>query len=216
MTFEDEEPSPPLLIEATGHLDGCMHFQVVFWEPPPPCLTARLVPVFPLCGPDLAERCIVWDVFALVAAMQRPGLHRLLTCSCGDADDAGVDAGVVVYHPDAQTLVWEMDAQAMGVALDASVADRPGIVRWVFERSALEADLRQMLRNLVATLSSPLPVTALPHETPNLSHLLALQPPVQQLAIEDFDPYGDVANLLPRLSRAAEADWPVAPATPNK
>ena len=118
----------------------------------------RVTPVFPGCHPALFERGIVWDPAALREAARRPGGHQVLVVR-GHGLETRIEDSVRVSHPDARTIVWELDLQRLGVALDESVAGsaQDGFVRLLFDRDTYEADLRELWREVKARDGAPVP-----------------------------------------------------------
>lgn len=54
---------------------------------------------------------IVFDLLDLFHSAQRPGSYFLLNCACGYPPDAGIEEMVLVSHPDANTVIWELDVR---------------------------------------------------------------------------------------------------------
>ncbi len=133
-----------------------------YWdaEGRPDSLILRFAPdmpgVFATAGRD-----IVLDPHALYASARRPGGLDLLTCSCGIADDAGIQSPVFVSHPDAGTLVWELDIAGLGPALDEGWRGGAGYLRLIFKRQAYRASILDMVRAARAADGAPLPVEEL-------------------------------------------------------
>lgn len=124
----------------------------------PPWLTVRLVPSFPECHPAIDEAGIVFDLLDLFHSARRPGGYFLLNCTCGYPPDAGIEEMVLVSHPDADTVIWELDVRGLGPALEDHWAWHNGFLRLVFQREEYEADLRAMLRDVRSAGSTVLPV----------------------------------------------------------
>lgn len=118
----------------------------------------RVTPVFPGCHPALFERGIVWDPAALREAARRPGGHQVLVVG-GHGAERRIEDSVRVSHPDARTIVWELDLQRLGVALDEAVAGtaQDGFIRLLFDRNTYEADLRELLHEVQAHDGAPVP-----------------------------------------------------------
>ncbi len=118
----------------------------------------RVTPVFPGCHPALFERGIVWDPAALREAARRPGGHQVLVVG-GHGPERRIEDSVRVSHPDARTIVWELDLQRLGVALDEAVAGtaQDGFIRLLFDRNTYEADLRVLWREVQAHDGAPVP-----------------------------------------------------------
>jgi len=118
----------------------------------------RVTPVFPGCHPALFERGIVWDPAALREAARRAGGHQVLVVG-GHGPERRIEDSVRVSHPDARTIVWELDLQRLGVALDEAVAGtaQDGFIRLLFDRNTYEADLRELWREVQAHVGAPVP-----------------------------------------------------------
>ncbi len=181
----------------------------------PPYWTMQVTPVFPGCHAELFERGVVWDVFALIDAARRPGAHQVLTADCGYAPDVYIEASVQVSHPDACTIVWELDLPGLRPALDAALTagHGSGFVRLVFERAAYEADLRALLHALQARARAPVPADELATvqelEIPNRGG-----PPLSEIRIGLFEPEVDGPALARLLALNADAAWPREPVWP--
>jgi len=124
----------------------------------PPWLTVRLVPSFPECHPAINETGIVFDLLDLFHSAQRPGSYFLLNCTCGYPPDAGIEEMVLVSHPDANTVIWELDVSGLGPVLEDYWAWHNGFLRLIFQRAEYETDLRAMLRDVRSAGSTALPV----------------------------------------------------------
>lgn len=125
----------------------------------PPYLVMQSIPYFPGCHRELGERGIVWDVLVLVDSVKQPGAYQLLTSDCGYAPDAGLNEAVLVSHPDAQTVIWELDIAGLRPALDNSFADvADGFIRLIFRREEYESDVRAMVSELQSVGKTSFPV----------------------------------------------------------
>ena len=127
----------------------------------PPGLTVRLVPSFPECHPAINEAGIVFDLLDLFRSARRPGGCFLLNCTCGYPPDAGIEEMVLVSHPDADTVIWELEVGGLGPALAEGWSSQTGFLRLVFRREEYEADLRAMVRDVRSAGSTALPVEEL-------------------------------------------------------
>lgn len=101
------------------------------------------------CGLYMAGECgdIVLDLKRLLDSARKPGGYFLLTCECGDADDADIKELIFVQHPSPDIIEWEIDVQGTRAALsrDDWLTHRDGYVRLVFERGHYVDDLRRMV-----------------------------------------------------------------------
>ena len=174
----------------------------------PPYLLLRAIPVFPGCSPRLQDEPIVWDIFSLIDSVQRPGAHQVLTCSCGYAPDADLEKPVLVSHPDAEIVVWELDIAGLRPALDQRFAQvERGFVRLVFSRDEYEADIRKLLRELQRSASTSVDKNDL-RDVPNLHHLIDDYSDLTMVQVEELEPNTRGGMALERLlALDAEGVW---------
>lgn len=145
-----------LLAELPGRLGWTPEGDVIYSDPPSLCV--HFTPAFPGCNVAIAEEGIVWDVLALYDSARRPGGYDLLNSDCGYPPDSGLEEMVFVSHPNANTIVWEIDVHGLRPALADHWQDGDNCLRLVFERAQYEADIRAMLREARGTGSADLPV----------------------------------------------------------
>lgn len=186
---------------------------VVFTEPP--YAVVQVTPVFPGCHPDLFERGIVWDPFALLEAARRPGGHQVLTADCGYAPDVYIEELVQVSHPDVDTIVWELDLQGLRPALDVAVTGgaQDGFVRLVFARDAFEADLRALLGEVQTRARAPVPLDELA-QAYDWDAMGWGQAARAHLAVGEFEPDLKGRALEGLLALDVGAAWPREPVWP--
>ena len=207
--FPDDETRPALTL--SSRIGWQIYYsEIIFFDPP--CLVLQAVPEFAGGGDDLAERGIVWDVFALIESIKLPGAHQVLTADCGYAPDVYIEESVLVSHPDSNTVVWELDIAGLRPALDKTlIGDREGFVRLVFAREQYEADIRALIRTLQQAGSGPVPVTTLDSRTHGLQRLLTDYPACDSLSVDELEP--DIKGMA--LERLLELDasepWPHTP-----
>lgn len=146
------DPLSPPLAEFRARLGWTLDHETIHGQPPWLCI--RFTPEFPACNPAIGDAGIVWDVLELFASARRPASYQVLNCTCGYPPDAEIEEPVFVSHPDANTVVWEIDAQALASALAPEWAGRAGFVRLVFERETYERDICAML-DVIRTAGSP-------------------------------------------------------------
>ena len=181
--------------------------QIIFDDPP--FLVLQTIPVFPGCGDDLAKLCIVWDVLGLIDSVRRPGAYQLLTCECGYAPDVDLEEMVHVSHPDAETILWELDIPGLLPALDeAFQLTQEGFVRLIFRRAEYETDIRTMLRELQEMGNSPIAVGDLSPDSLSLDHLRMKYPHLEKIRAEEFQPRYKGLELETLLEQDAAAPWP--------
>ena len=148
--------------ELTSRIGWRVRFsEIVFDEPP--YLVMQSVPELPGCAGDLDEKGIVWNVFALIDSIKRPGAYQLFTCECGYAPDADLNDRVMVSFPDATSIIWELDISGLRPVLDFSfegVTD--GFVRHVFSREEYEVDICDMIEEMQNCGKTPLTIITTP------------------------------------------------------
>ncbi len=175
--------------------------EIIFADPP--YLVLQATPIFPGGQGRLADRGIVWDPLALSESIVRPGAYYLLTSDCGYAPDSGIEEAVLVSHPDARTVVWELDIKGLRPALEDSCLPCEGFLRLVFPREDYKGSIGDMLRelrdwaarpNAPADLSDVYDLDYLRKEYPDLQSIRVdeLEPSIQGWALErlldlDFD-----------------------------
>lgn len=159
--------------------------EIIFADPP--YLVLQATPVFPGGQGRLADRGVIWDPLALWESIVKPGAHYLLTCECGYPPDAGIEAAVLVSHPDARTVVWELDLKGLRPALDDSCLPSQSFLRLVFPREDYEGCIGDMLRELRdwATRSN---VPADHSEVHDLEHLRKEYPRLESIRVDEFEP----------------------------
>jgi|CXWL01.1.fsa_nt_gi hypothetical protein len=101
------------------------------------------------CGLQMAGEHgdIVLDLQSLFESARKPGGYWLLTCECGEADDADIHEPIFVQHLSPDTIVWELDIQGLRAALvkEMWLTHQEGYVRLIFDRNQYVADLRRMV-----------------------------------------------------------------------
>lgn len=157
------------LAELPGRLGWTLAREIIHSEPPVLCI--RFIPDFPGCNAAIGEAGIVWDVLALHDSARRPGGYYVLNSDCGYPPDSDIEGVVFVSHPDAGTIIWEIDVRDLRPALAPLWQDEDNCLCLVFERERYESDIRSMLREARAAGSPDLPVEE-------------LEPDVQGLAFE--------------------------------
>lgn len=110
-----------------------------------------------------------------------------MTCECGYAPDAGIEKPVLVSHPDAGTVVWELDIEGLLPALDDSCLPGRGFLRLVFPREDYEGCIGDMLRELRDWATRP-NVSADLSDVYDLEHLLKEYPDVQSIRVDELEP----------------------------
>ena len=187
--------------------------EVVFADPAYALMQAT--PVFPGCHPKVFERGIVWDPLALLEAARRPGGHDVLTADCGYAPDVHIEDAVRVSHPDAHTIVWELDLNGLRPALDEAVTGdaEDGFIRLVFEREAFEADLRALLRELQAKAAAPVPLEELT-QAYDWGVTGLDQATLANLPVGEFEPDSNGLALETLQALDPDAVWPREPIWP--
>ncbi|OQW83672.1 MAG: hypothetical protein E6Q59_02995 [Nitrosomonas sp.] len=207
--FPDDETRPALTL--TSHIGWQIYYsEIIFCDPP--CLILQAIPVFTGGGNDLAERGVVWDVFALIDSIKHPGAHQMLTADCGYAPDVYIEESVLVSHPDSNTVVWDLDIAGLHPALDKTlISDHEGFVRLEFAREQYEADIRALVRALQQAGRDPVPVTALDSCTHGLQRLLTDYPACDSLPVDELEPDIKGMALERLLELDADEPWPRTP-----
>ncbi len=202
------------VFEVPARLGWRLRHGEIMLDPDAPILTYSLTPIFSGCADKLALSDIVWNLWALMDSVRRPGAHDILTCVCGYPPDAHLEEAVLVSHPDDETVVWELDIQGLKPALAEVPTDLEGFVRLVFRRPEYEADIRAMLREVRRVQGASLPVTDLV-EVHGYGFLVEYHPEIRHVVADLFEPtvHGDDDGAaFARLD--AEADWPREPLFP--
>jgi len=188
---------PPPLAEPPARLGWTLE-RDFYWdaEGRPESLILRYAPDLPgVLAP--AGRDLVLDPLALVESLRRPGGYSLLTCSCGLSDHLGIHAPVFVSHPDAETVVWELDIPETGPALDPRWRGRPGYLRLSFRREAYRESILGMLRAARDADSAGLPVEELEPDLPGgaWERWMALDPASLSPPTEPVLPAGSLLEV---------------------
>ncbi len=206
----DGETRPVLTLPS--RIGWQIHYSEIIFDDPP-YLVMQALPDFPGGADDWAERGIVWDVFALIDSIKRPGEYQVLTADCGYAPDVYIEERVLISHPDSNTVVWELDIAGLRPALDESLIDaNKGFVRLVFTREQYEADIRRLVKTLQQAGRGPVSVTALDSRTQGLNHLLANYSACDSLPVDELEPNVEGGMALERLLELdADEPWPRAP-----
>lgn len=207
--FPDDETRPALTLPS--RIGWVIYYsEILFCDPP--CLFLQALPDFPGGNKPEAGQDVVWDVFSLIESVKRPGAHQMLTCTCGEASDAGLEEFILVSYPDTSTVVWELDIAGLRPALDKTLAgDHEGFMRLVFAREQYEADIRALLRALQQAGRGPVPVTALDSRTHGLQRLLAGYPACDSLHVDELEPNIKGMALERLLELDASEPWPRTP-----
>ncbi len=207
--FPDDEPRPALTLPS--RIGWQIYYsEIIFCDPP--CLVLQAVPEFAGGSHDLAQRGIVWDVFALIESIKHPGAHQVLTADCGYAPDVYIEERVLISHPDHNTVIWDLDIAGLRPALDKTlIGDHEGFVRLVFAREQYETDIRALVRALQQAGRGPVPVTALDSCTHGLQRLLAGYPACDSLPVDELEPNIKGMALERLLELDASEPWPRTP-----
>lgn len=202
------------VFEAPARLGWRLRHDEIMFDPDMPIVTYALTPIFPGCSDRLALSDIVWNLWALMDSVRRPGAHDILTCVCGQPSDAHLEEAVLVSHPDDEIVVWELDIRGLKPALADVPADGEGFVRLIFKRPEYETDIRAMLREVQRVQGASIPVIDLV-EARGYEFLVEDHPEIRHVVADLFEPtvHGDDDGAaFARLD--AEADWPREPLFP--
>jgi hypothetical protein len=199
------------VIEPVMTLPGRIGWSVSYSEiifADPPYLLMQSQPDFPGCYDKPMDRGIVWDVFALIESAKRPGAHGVLTSDCAYAPDSGLQERVLVSHPDADTVVWELDVPGLRPALDHAFSGyREGFLRLVFRRDEYEADIRAIVRQLQHGATTPITAGALPADCYGVEYLRQDYPHLDVVRVGDLEPNTQGMALERLLDLDAAAPW---------
>jgi hypothetical protein len=197
--------------ESPAHLEWRLRYGEITFYPDAPGVSFSLTPVFPGCSDELAERGIVWDLWALMASVRQPGAYSILNSECGYPPDAYLEAHVLVSHPESDVVVWELDIKGLRLALGEWISEPDGFVRLVFVREEYEADIRAMLCEVQRINGTPVQLANLTGAY-GYAFLNKEYPGIQSIVADVFEPtcHGDVdGDELTELD--ADAVWPSEP-----
>ena len=200
--------------ESPARLEWRLRYGEITFYPNAPGVRFSLTPVFPGCSDELAERGIVWDLWALMASVRQPGAYSILNSECGYPPDAYLDEHVLVSHPVRDVVVWELDIKGLRPALGAWISEPDGFVRLVFVREEYEADIRAMLCEVRQIHGLPVKLANLV-EADSYAFLSEEYPGVQSVMADVFEPtcHGDAdGDELAELD--VEVVWPREPIFP--
>ena len=183
--------------EPTSTRDGVLDWQFCFDDlrhSDPPSISIDLLPIFTGYDPAINEdACIVWDLHALVKSAQRPGKYYLVNCECGYAPCSEIYAGFHVTHPNAETVVWEIDTHILHNLLAPEFrTETPHFLRLVFTRNDYEEKIFQLITAVQHYIATPFAVCDLPQNT---QEILAQYFPTMKHIELDYDaPVGGWMN----------------------
>lgn len=210
------DPFASPLAEFRARLGWALDHETIHAQPA--WQSIRFIPEFAGCNPAVLDSNtgIVWDVLELFASAQRPGGHQVLNSDCGYPPDVGIEEPVFVSHPDAGTVVWEIDALALATALAPEWAGRAGFVRLMFERETYEHDICAMLDAIRAAGSPELPVDELEPDGRGMAFERALALDCAQLRMREpiLPPntlleFGFSGSHLLAINGEPDRGWPV-------
>lgn len=198
------------LYELHARLGWNTHHNEIIVGPEMPYLIFSLTPVFPFCSDKLGDRGIVWDIWALMESVRKPGAHYVLNAECGYPPDAHIEQAVLVSHPDSNTVVWELDIAGLQPAIEDAITGEEGYIRLVFARDEYESDIRAMWREVQAASARTLPIEAL--RADDQAFFAQHFPDLHELPFGEFEPrvHGSV-DLAEIATLDANAEWPRAP-----
>lgn len=206
--YLDSVPPEPVATFASRIGWRVRHSQIIFSEPP--FLVMQAVPLLAGCRDALEQQDIVWNVFELVASVQKPGAYAILTCSCGYAPDADINESVGVSHPDPDTVIWELDIPGLRPALSEDFSQAAaGFIRLVFARDDYEADIREMICELQHCARTPVAPNVLAQDVEGRAYLCEAYPTLERIAVEDFQPSTGEDDVERLLALNAGAAWPL-------
>ncbi|MEI3479552.1 MAG: hypothetical protein V8Q84_11210 [Bilophila sp.] len=133
----------------TGKIDFDIFFEdIICYDDSEYEATLLYIPVFPFCANDLKTIPAVWEFKSLVRSYIRPGGYELITCSCGEAEHAGITGCVYVSHPDNQRIVWEINISDFEPVLCSELQGKKGYIRFVFLREYYKKSLKSMYKTM--------------------------------------------------------------------
>lgn len=203
-----------LCFESPARLEWRLRYGEITFYPDAPGVSFSLTPVFPGCSDELAERGIVWDLWALMASVRQSGAYSILNSECGYPPDAYLEEHVLVSHPVCDVVVWELDIKGLKPALGAWISDPDGFVRLVFGREEYEADIRAMLCEVRQIYGLPVKLANLV-EADGYAFLSEEYPGVQTVMADVYEPtcHGDAdGDEFAELD--ADEVWPREPIFP--
>jgi hypothetical protein len=202
--------------ESSARLEWRLRYGEITFYPEQPSVSYSFTPVFPGCSDELAERGIVWNLWALMASVRQPGAFSILNSECGYPPDANLEELVLVSHPASDSVVWELDINGLRPALGRWLSEPDGFIRLVFVREEYEADIRAMLREVRLTHGMPVLSGNLTGAY-GYAHLRQEYPADQSVVADIFEPtcHGDgdgeeLAALDAEAVWSREAIFPVA------
>ena len=182
------------------------NFTQIIFDPNQPYVEFSLTPEFPWCSDELAKWGIVWSLRDLLASVRSPGAYQLVTCECGYAPDAGLEERICVSHPDAASVVWEIDIKGLAPALDDALAEIDGFIRLRFFRDEYEADIRAMLREVQETAYKPVSLAQMTAAV-GVEYFRNEYPECLSLPAEVFEPGERGCDLEDFVAMDCDAPW---------
>jgi len=192
--------------ELTARLGWHKRITQIVFDPDQPFLEFSLTPKFPWCSDKLAERGIVWSLWDLLASARCPGAYQIVTSECGYAPDAYLEQRICVSHPDAMSVVWEIDIKGLARALDDALEVVEGFVRLRFVREEYEADIRAMLREVQETARTPVTLAQMAGAH-GFEFLCGNYPDYTSLPAAVFEPGERGCDLEDFVAMDCEAPW---------
>lgn len=193
-------------VECSARLGWHKRFTQIIFDPDQPYVEFSLTPEFPWCSEKLAKWGIVWSLRDLLASVRTPGAYQLVTCECGYAPDAGLQELICVSHPDAASVVWEIDIKGLTPALDKALAGIEGFIRLCFVRDEYEADIRAMLREVQETAYKPVSLAQMA-AADGVEYLRNEYPECLTLPAEVFEPGERGCDLDDFVAMDYAAPW---------
>ncbi len=193
-------------LDRPARLGWRKNFTQIIFDPDQPYVEFSLTPEFPWCSEELAKRGIVWSLRDLLASVRTPGAYQLVTCTCGYAPDAGLEERICVSHPDAESVVWEIDIKGLAPALADTLANIEGFICLRFVRDEYEVDIRAMLREVQETAYKPVSLAQMAAAN-GIEYLRSEYPACLSLPAEVFEPGERGCDLEDFVVMDCEAPW---------
>lgn len=194
------------ILDQPARLGWRRNVTVIVFDPNQPYVEFSLTPEFPCCSNKLAERGIVWSLRDLLASARCPGAYQVVTCECGYAPDAYLEERICVSHPDAESVVWEIDIKGLARALDDALEVIEGFIRLRFVRDEYEADIRAMLREVQETACTPVSLAQMA-STDGIEFLRGDYPDCLSLPAKVFEPGERGGDLDDFVAMDSAAPW---------
>lgn len=171
---------------------------IVFDDDQPDFLAAQATPDFTQFNHQIADDCVVYNIFELAASAYSEGSFWILTCECGIPDDTEIYAPIEVFH-EADTICWKIPLWQYPDIIDGYTQEygQGDWLKLVFKRTqyiqaaqAMQEDIRYHLQSLIPfRMLKESDCTRAYHFGKQLPDLKNSFPDCRLLQIETFNPY---------------------------